>query len=101
MQYNNIQDILRNVTVTTLSTGGREGKGERKVEKSYSIGYLRSLPPFLFLDNIEKFKKNLSKVLNIENGVFKVLWSKCSIFHNISEYIVFQRRQKALSRDEG
>ena len=28
-------------------------------------------------------------------------WSKCSIFHYISKYIVFQRRQKALLWSKG
>ena len=50
---------------------------------------------FYFLDNIEKkFKKNLSHALN----TFKIIWkmehlfqkSKCSIFHNIFEYMMFQ-----------
>ena len=59
---------------------------------------------FLFLD-IEKFKKNLNKVLNtveniVENGAF-AHWSKCSIFHNIFKYMIFQRRQKALLWSKG
>ena len=35
----------------------------------------------------------------MENGAFAHLeqMSKCPIFHNISKYIVFQSRQKALS----
>ena len=59
---------------------------------------------FLFLDNIEKFKKILSKILNtfkniIENGAFApkeqmLQKSKCSSFHNIFKYMLFQRRQK-------
>ena len=61
----------------------------------------KSLPwTLLFLDNIEKIKKKLSKVLNtfeniMENGAF-ALRSKCSIFHNIFEYFIFQRRKKEL-----
>ena len=47
----------------------------------------------------------LSKILNtfeniMENGAF-ALWSKCSIFHNIFTYIVFQRHQKVLSWSKG
>ena len=43
--------------------------------------------------------KGLSTILNtleniIETGAFD--WNKCSIFHNIFNYMIFQRRQKAL-----
>ena len=54
---------------------------------------------FSILDNNEKkLKKILNKVFHafeniMENGAFA---PKCLIFHNISKYIVFQRRQKAL-----
>ena len=52
----------------------------------------------LFLDHDIIFY--LSKVLNtfentMENGTFAPR-SKCSIFHNIFKYIVFQRRQKGV-----
>ena len=30
-----------------------------------------------------------------------LLWSKCSIFHNIFKYMIFQRRQKALQWSKG
>ena len=60
---------------------------------------------FLFLDTIEKkFKKKLSKVLNTFENIMEkehLLWSKCSIFHNIFKYVVFQRRQKALLWSKG
>ena len=36
----------------------------------------------------------------MENGAFAPR-SKCSIFHNIFKYIVFQRRQKVLSWSKG
>ena len=53
----------------------------------------------LFLDNIEKLKKNLSKVLNtfeniMENGAFA--FEQMLLFHNIFKYMIFQRCQKAL-----
>ena len=67
----------------------------------YSMGYFKSWHIFLFLDNIEKIKKNLSSVLNtfeniMENGAFAPN-SKCFIFHNIFKHMIFQRRQRALS----
>ena len=39
----------------------------------------------------------------MENGAFAPLlqWSKCSNFHNIFKYMIFQRRQKALLWSEG
>ena len=43
---------------------------------------------FLFLDNIEKIKKNLSKFLNTFEYIIE--------FHNILKSVVFQRRQKEL-----
>ena len=46
-----------------------------------SIDYFRSWYHFLFLDNIEKIKKKLSKI---------------RIYHNIFKYVVLQRHQKAL-----
>ena len=30
-----------------------------------------------------------------------LVWSKCSIFHNIFKYMIFQRREKALSWSKG
>ena len=56
-------------------------------------------------NNIKKIKKNLSKVLN----TIKILWkmehllrmSKCSIFHNIFKYMIFQRRPEALLMSKG
>ena len=36
----------------------------------------------------------------MENGAF-ALWSKCSIFHNLFKYLVFQWRQKALLQSKG
>ena len=38
----------------------RSGKAIILFNPFYSIGYFRSWHHFLFLDNIEKFKKNLS-----------------------------------------
>ena len=72
----------------------------------YSIGYFRSLDHFLFLDNIEKkIDKILSKVLNtFENNMemeHLLQKSKCSIFHNIFKYMIFQRCQKALLWSKG
>ena len=61
----------------------------------------------LFLDNIEKIKKILSKVLNtfeniMENGAFAgfLQKSKRCIFYTF-KYVVFQRRQKALLWSKG
>ena len=53
---------------------------------------------FLFSDNIEKLKKNLRKVLKtFENIIENLLQkSKCSIFHNIFKYMIFQRCLKEL-----
>ena len=36
----------------------------------------------------------------MENGAFAPV-SKCSIFHNIFKYVIFQRRQKALLWNKG
>ena len=81
----------------------------KKVENVPSkVHFLNPLLHRLFLghDIIFYFrqhqKKNLSKVLNtFENIMENRAWSKCSIFHNIFKYIVFQRHQKALSWSKG
>ena len=53
---------------------------------------------FYFHTTLKKFKKNLSLVLNnfvniLENGAL-LYKSKCSIFLNIFEYMIFQRFSK-------
>ena len=60
---------------------------------------------FLFLDKIEKIQKKFQLSLEyfeyiMENGAFAPK-SKCSIFHNIFKYVIFQRRQKALLWSKG
>ena len=51
-----------------------------------------------YFSNIEKIQEKFDKSFEniMENGAFAKK-SKCSIFHNIFKYMIFQRRQKALS----
>ena len=48
---------------------------------------------FLFLDHIEKKNQFLDTFENMENGHL-LQKSKCSNFHNIFIYIIFQRGQR-------
>ena len=58
-----------------------------------NIFYFEKIPE---KKNQEKFKLSLNTFENImENGAF-ALKSKCSIFHNIFKYMIFQRHQKTL-----
>ena len=54
---------------------------------------------------MKNFKKNLSNILNgfeniKENGAFAQR-SKCSIFHNVFKYMIFQRPLNALLWNKG
>ena len=67
--------------------------------------FFRSWHNFLFLDNIEKINKSLSKVLNtfediMENGAFAPM-ELMLLFHNIFKFLIFQTHQKALVWSKG
>ena len=52
---------------------------------------------FSILDNIEKIKKKIKLSFeNIKKMEHLLQKSKCSIFHNIFNYMIFQRHQKVL-----
>ena len=55
---------------------------------------------------LKKFNKDLSEFFNtfeiiMENKAFAQRESKCSIFHNILKFMIFQRRHNALFRSIG
>ena len=69
-----------------------------KIRRSKVTDYA-ALNHFLVLDNIEKFWILLKILWKMEHLLF---WSKCSIFHNIFKYMIFQRHQfKALIWSKG
>ena len=69
------------------------------------LAIFRSWHHFLFLDNIEriqkKFKFSFGIILKIWKMEHLLQKSKCSIFHNIFKYMIFQRRKKALLWSRG
>ena len=78
-------------------------------QKEFRKFGLNTLLHRLFLDHdiivyfktmLKKIKQNLSEVLNTFENIMEnealLKKSKCSIFHNIFKYMIFQRHQKAL-----
>ena len=60
---------------------------------------------FYFYTSLNKFKKNLRKVLNTFEHIMEMEHllqkSKCSIFHNNFKCMIFQMPQKALLWSRG